>query len=85
MPDYRRVWHPGGTYFFTLNLLQRRDNDLLIHHIDALRTAVRKVRVRYPFTMSIETLDKLAQAFNTTAAELLSEGCLAYGKIGKEA
>jgi len=21
MPDYRRAWHPGGTYFFTVNLL----------------------------------------------------------------
>ena len=85
MPDYRRAWHPGGTYFFTLNVLQRRDNNLLVRHIEALRTAVRKVRVRYPFTMSIETLDKLAQAFNTTAAELLSEGGLACGKVGKEA
>ena len=51
MPDYRRAWHPGGTYFFTLNLLQRRDNDLLIRHIDALCTAVRKVRVRCPFAI----------------------------------
>ena len=51
MPDYRRAWHPGGTYFFTLNLLQRHDNDLLIRHIDGLRTAVRKVRARYPFTI----------------------------------
>jgi hypothetical protein len=24
MPDYRRAWHPGGTYFFTVNLLQRQ-------------------------------------------------------------
>jgi len=29
MPDYRRAWHPGGTYFFTVNLLQRQGNDLL--------------------------------------------------------
>lgn len=49
MPDYRRTWHPGGTYFFTLNLLVRRDNDLLIRHVDALRAAVRKVRARYVF------------------------------------
>lgn len=34
--DYRRAWHAGGTYFFTLNLLQRLDNDVLIRHIDAL-------------------------------------------------
>lgn len=24
MPHYRRCWVPGGTYFFTLNLLERR-------------------------------------------------------------
>jgi putative transposase len=24
MPDYRRAWHPGGTFFFTVNLLQRQ-------------------------------------------------------------
>jgi len=26
MPDYRRAWHPSGTYFFTVNLLQRKNN-----------------------------------------------------------
>ena len=40
MPDYRRAWHPGGTYFFTVNLLQRQGNDLLIRHVDLLREAV---------------------------------------------
>ena len=39
MPDYRRAWHPGGTYFFTVNLLQREGNDLLIRHVDLLREA----------------------------------------------
>jgi hypothetical protein len=29
MPDYRRTWHPGGTYFFTVNALERHGNDLL--------------------------------------------------------
>jgi putative transposase len=23
MPNYRRAWVPGGTYFFTVNLLER--------------------------------------------------------------
>ena len=41
MPNYRRAWHPGGTYFFTVNLLQRHGNDLLLRHIDELRAAVR--------------------------------------------
>ena len=51
MPNYRRAWHPGGTYFFTVNLLERTGNDLLVRHIDLLRDAIRKVRVKYPFTI----------------------------------
>lgn len=49
MPNYRRVYHAGGVYFFTVNLLQRRGNDLLIRHIDGLRDAVRVVRRKHPF------------------------------------
>jgi len=49
MPNYRRAWHPGGTYFFTANLLERRDNNLLVRHIDVLRAAVRRVRRAHPF------------------------------------
>jgi putative transposase len=51
MPNYRRAWHPGGTYFFTVNLLERAGNDLLVRHIDLLRESVRKVRVKYPFVI----------------------------------
>jgi putative transposase len=51
MPDYRRAWHPGGTYFFTVNLLQRQGNDLLIRHIDLLRASIKSVRVCHPFTI----------------------------------
>src|SRR3984893_4153915 len=43
MPDYRRNRIPGATYFFTVNLLER-GCDLLVVHIDALRDAVRKAR-----------------------------------------
>ena len=28
MPNYRRALTPGGTWFFTVNLLERRGNDL---------------------------------------------------------
>jgi hypothetical protein len=45
MPDYRRNWVPGGTFFFTVNLLDRRW-DLLVTQIDALREAVRQARRR---------------------------------------
>jgi len=40
---------PGGTWFFTVNLLQRRHNDLLIRKIELLRQTVNKVHVKYPF------------------------------------
>ncbi len=48
MPDYRRNRVPGGTYFFTVNLLERQRR-LLVEHVDALRTAVRTVRRQQPF------------------------------------
>ena len=49
MPNYRRAYIPGATWFFTVNLLQRRNNDLLIREIDLLRDTVRRVRKKYPF------------------------------------
>ena len=48
MPDYRRNRVPGGTFFFTVNLLERRSN-LLVREIDLLRDAVRRVRTCRPF------------------------------------
>jgi REP-associated tyrosine transposase len=49
VPNYRRAWCPGGTYFFTVNLLNRQGNDLLTKHIDLLRRAVSSVRKAHPF------------------------------------
>lgn len=51
MPDYLRQRRPGGTFFFTVNLLERGDNDLLVRHVDALRDAVRRTRVDRPFAI----------------------------------
>ena len=51
IPDYRRHRVPGGCFFFTVNLLGRRDNDLLTRHVDLLRSAVRTVRQARPFTI----------------------------------
>lgn len=48
MPDYRRFRVPGGTYFFAVNLLERRQ-DLLVRHIDDLRDAVRATKGQRPF------------------------------------
>ena len=48
MPDYRRWRVAGGTYFFTVKLLNRKLG-LLVEHIDLLREAVHKVKVMHPF------------------------------------
>jgi putative transposase len=48
MPNYRRNRVPGATYFFTVNLQDRR-SDLLVAQIDVLRDSVRRARQRVPF------------------------------------
>ena len=48
MPNYRRNWLPGGTYFFTVALADRR-SDLLVREIAALRDAVARTRYSHPF------------------------------------
>jgi putative transposase len=48
MPNYRRNRVPGGTYFFTVNLFDRR-SDLLVAQIDLLRVTVRNVRAHLSF------------------------------------
>ena len=49
MPQYHRAWLPGGTWFFTLALLERRGEPLLVQHIGLLREAVAQVRATHPF------------------------------------
>jgi len=48
MVRYRRNFVPGGTYFFTVTLSDRR-SFVLVHHIDVLRAAFRKTRAERPF------------------------------------
>lgn len=48
MRNYRRNRVPGGTYFFTINLNDRR-SDLLVTHIALLRTSVARTRYLMPF------------------------------------
>ena len=50
MPRYRRLWVPGGTYFFTVNLLERR-RSLLVEQVDILRDAFRRAHAERPFDM----------------------------------
>ena len=47
---YRRAWVPGGTFFFTVNLADRRA-DTLVRHVDALRVAFAQVKARHPFEL----------------------------------
>jgi putative transposase len=49
MPNYRRAFVPGGCWFFTVNLLERRKT-LLVDHIASLREAVATTRQNYNFT-----------------------------------
>lgn len=50
MPDYRRWRLPGGSYFFTVNLANRRSN-LLVERVEQLRRVVRRVRQKHPFAL----------------------------------
>ncbi len=49
MTEYRRFKHPGATWFFTVNLAERRGNRLLTDWIDVLRTAFPHVKDKHPF------------------------------------
>ena len=49
MTAYRRIKVEGATYFFTVNLAQRKDNTLLIDNIEGLREIFRKVKTKHPF------------------------------------
>jgi len=49
MPNYRRAVVPGATLFFTVNLLERRGNSLLVDQIALLKQCIRRVHQRYPF------------------------------------
>jgi putative transposase len=50
MSNYRRAFVPGGCWFFTVNLLERR-NTMLVDRIDALRESMERTRGRYPFVI----------------------------------
>ncbi|MGY4436672.1 putative transposase [Bradyrhizobium sp. F1.13.1] len=50
MTGYRRNFIPGGSFFFTVNLAERR-HSLLTDHVEILRAAFRETRQRHPFTI----------------------------------
>jgi putative transposase len=50
MVNYRRNFIPGGTFFFTVTLADRRSS-ILVDHIVSLRRAFRVTRAERPFTI----------------------------------
>jgi putative transposase len=50
MVNYRRNFIPGGTFFFTITLADRRSR-LLVDHVDLLRSALRTARQERPFVI----------------------------------
>jgi putative transposase len=50
MVRYRRNFVPGGTFFFTVTLADRRSSTL-VDHIASLRAAFRVTRSERPFTI----------------------------------
>jgi putative transposase len=50
MPNYRRAYVSGGCFFFTVNVLERRQT-LLVDQIALLREAVATTRRSHPFAI----------------------------------
>ena len=51
MTEYRRTYIPGASWFFTVNLAERKGNRLLLDQIDLLREAFEQTKQRRPFRM----------------------------------
>ncbi len=51
MTQYRRFYTPGASWFFTVNLAQRQNNQLLVDQVDLLREAFRYVKKRHSYRM----------------------------------
>jgi putative transposase len=85
MPDYRRNRVPGGSFFFALNLLDRR-SDLLVTQIDILRDAVRGVRARADFPGRWRAIKiafmKCLPAGEPRSPVMTSRGERAFGSVG---
>jgi putative transposase len=66
---YRRNFIQGGTFFFTVTLVDRRSS-LLVDHIDALRRALRVTRHERPFAIDVIVIlpDHLHAMFSLPAA-----------------
>ena len=52
MSNYRRIYVSGSSWFFTVNLAERRNNRLLVEQVNLLREAFRYVKRCKPFTIN---------------------------------
>ena len=52
MTQYRRIYAPGASWFFTVNLTHRLNNRLLVERVDLLREAFLYVKKRKPFDIN---------------------------------
>ena len=51
MPNYRRMYVPGGTYFFTIVTYQRQPIFADPENISLLRKAITTIKIEMPFTI----------------------------------
>ncbi len=51
MTSYRRAKIPGGVYFFTVNLAERK-RTILVDHIDLLKRMLREEQKAHPFRIN---------------------------------
>jgi hypothetical protein len=70
MTEYRRFQHPGATWFFTVNLAERRGKQLLTQRIDLLRAAF-ATEITLRLTLSANEL-----AFISTGLHFIFVGSL---------
>ncbi len=49
MTEYRRIYIRSATWFFTVNLAERKGNKLLLGNIELLRASFIKVQQSHPF------------------------------------
>tara|TARA_R110000868_G_scaffold360413_3_gene622417 strand:+ start:237 stop:746 length:510 start_codon:yes stop_codon:yes gene_type:complete len=72
---YRRLYVPGGSYFFTIVLMNRKST-LLVDNIDKLKSAFKKVKTNHPF--KIDAIVILPDHLHMVIA--LPEEDMAYSK-----
>ena len=93
MATYRRNFLASGTYFFTVNLADRR-RALPIENIDLLRASFRSVRARHPFALdaAVILLDHLHMIWTLPESDSdfagrwrLIKSALSHGLPGGEA